>query len=105
PHGDATSGQSLCMSCGLCCDGTLLGSVRLAPEEDAAALEESGITTVMDKGQHSFKLPCACYTHSLCTIYASRPLACRKFQCGLSQQYERHELSYAEALHTVQTTI
>jgi hypothetical protein len=64
--------ETLCRSCGLCCDGSLFGRVTLQADEVHLPVLEQ---------------PCAAHSSSACSIYAERPRACRAFTCRL---YERH---------------
>ena len=68
--------ETLCLSCGLCCDGSLfwaveLGSVDAVPD----GLEAGG----------RLPQPCAFHTAGACGIYATRPGQCRAFVCGVLQ--------------------
>ena len=81
----------LCRSCGLCCDGSLFGRVDLEPEEVGPARRRR--LRVVASGK-SFEQPCAALASDAtvrgerrCSIYAERPLSCRRFACRL---YERH---------------
>jgi hypothetical protein len=71
-----TSGtEDLCLSCGLCCDGSLFWAVPVAPGED---------TPVPLDGEGRLRQPCACF-NGACTIYPDRPSACRSFDCRVLQ--------------------
>ena len=82
---------TLCRSCGLCCDGSLFGRVRLHPDEVEPARKK---LRVLGSGK-GFEQPCialarivdALDEHRVCAIYDDRPLSCRSFTCRL---YERH---------------
>ena len=67
--------EALCLSCGLCCDGSLFWAVEL----DAG---ESVPTGAIAGG----RLPQPCAFHDgACGIYAARPGQCRAFFCGVLQ--------------------
>lgn len=71
----ASRSEDLCLSCGLCCDGSLFWAVPLEPGEDLPAqLAADG----------RLRQPCACF-NGACTIYADRPAACRSFDCRVLQ--------------------
>jgi Fe-S-cluster containining protein len=82
----------LCQQCALCCDGSLFGRVPLDASEVAAARRHR-LRVVA--GGASFEQPCAALEPSGppgderrgCSMYAERPLACRRFECVL---YDRH---------------
>jgi Fe-S-cluster containining protein len=80
----------LCLSCGLCCDGSLFGRVDLRPEEVQSA-RRRGLRLL--RGDESFEQPCSAFQarsgeSRRCSIYDDRPHACRTFTCRL---YGRHE--------------
>ena len=63
--------QSLCLSCGLCCDGSLFWGVSLEEGEvSPSPTDEAGV----------LRQPCACFDGA-CTIYSARPTECRAFTC------------------------
>ena len=67
--------QDLCLSCGLCCDGSLFWAVPVERDEEVPApLDADG----------RLRQPCACFDGA-CTIYADRPAACRTFDCRVLQ--------------------
>ena len=77
--------ETLCKSCGLCCDGSLFGRVPLEPGERDAARKNR--LRVVASGA-SFEQPCAAFAGT-CRAYDDRPRACRAFVCRL---HERHRL-------------
>ena len=87
------------MSCGLCCDGSLIGFVELGGEElaklrvlmDIEEFEVSGF----------FLLPCKNIGCDGCKIYSQRPKKCREFECGLLKSIEKEELDFNSALEVV----
>lgn len=93
---DATN---ICLSCGLCCDGTLIGFVQLDAEELPAVKEFMDIEVVQGNGV--FLHPCDKYCDG-CTVYAKRPRQCASFQCGLLKSVEQQELDFNAAVETVQ---
>lgn len=74
--GATTGAEALCLSCGLCCDGSLFWAVELEPAD-----------TVPDGIEAGGRLPqpCAFHTAGVCGIYATRPSQCRAFVCGVLQ--------------------
>ena len=63
--------EDLCLSCGLCCDGSLFWAVPLGEGEAAPApLDADGY----------LRQPCPCFDGA-CTIYKDRPAGCRDFTC------------------------
>lgn len=74
------SAELLCTACGMCCDGTLFGHVRLAPD-DVAAAADAGLAVVPVKGGSGFLQPCPQLGCDGCAIYTRRPEPCRRFRC------------------------
>ena len=95
--------QSLCLACGLCCDGTLFSNVHLNAEEAVMPLEASGIQIVIDGDARKFKQPCVAHKCLVCTVYADRPLECRSFQCLLLKQFKKGKIAQEEAMRIIRT--
>lgn len=83
---------ALCRACGLCCDGTLFGLVRLQPGEAVALVQLGG---------GSLPQPCPALKGVLCSIYEARPSACRAFDCLLLAAWREGEVTLAEAEATI----
>ena len=90
--------SDICLSCGLCCDGTLIGFVQLESEEIPAIREIMDIENVNGKG--FFLHPCNKYCDG-CTIYSQRPKQCASFKCGLLKSVEQKELDFDLAIKTI----
>ncbi|MFZ5439777.1 MAG: YkgJ family cysteine cluster protein [Myxococcota bacterium] len=83
--------MSLCVECGLCCDGTLFQRVPLAVDE-AARLPRA--LTLAD-GQ--LVQPCGALDGCRCTIYADRPSTCRTYACLVLTSLETGRISERDA--------
>jgi Fe-S-cluster containining protein len=90
--------SNLCLSCGLCCDGTLIGFVQVDNEEIPALRELLDIEEVNEKGV--FLQPCNKYCDG-CTIYSQRPKQCASFKCGLLKSVEQKELDFDKAIEAI----
>ena len=92
---------TLCLHCGLCCDGTLFTHVSLRRSE-AAPLKALGLP-VREREDGSPVLPqrCAALEGRSCTAYAQRPEGCRRYQCHLATALSEGEVSLDEALAVV----
>lgn len=99
------SAQSLCLACGLCCDGTIFSQVTLKPEDDVAPLEANGVHILIDGNARVFKQPCAAHKNCVCTAYADRPHNCRSYQCKLLKQFKENEISIDEALRIIRIAV
>ena len=91
------SQQALCQSCGLCCDGTLFGSVPLKAADVPVPLRAGGIEIQAKETEQYFNQPCAAYRQGCCQVYTSRPANCRTYRCELLKKYEISAISWAEA--------
>ncbi|MFT5914934.1 MAG: Fe-S-cluster containining protein [Flammeovirgaceae bacterium] len=90
--------SNICLSCGLCCNGTLLGFVQLDREEIPALKKIMEIED--DDGEGIFLQPCKKYCDG-CTIYSERPKQCASFNCGLLKSVEQKELGFDTALEII----
>lgn len=100
-----TPGEKLCLACGLCCDGTLFGHVKLGPRDDAKKLKALGlpvsVTRTAPRVTH-FRQPCAALcADRTCRVYADRPAQCRAFECGVFKDAEAGRIEFAAALRLV----
>lgn len=89
---------NICLSCGICCDGTLIGFVQLDQKE----IPE--IRAIMDieeeNGQGLFLHPCKKYCDG-CMVYSRRPKQCASFECGLLKSVEKRELAFNSAVEII----
>src|SRR5262252_11217599 len=94
--------DTLCTSCGLCCDGTLFADVELAGRAEVARIEIMGMA-IEDEGRSSGLLsqPCAALRGTRCGIYSHRPKCCRVFECHLLQSAERGAIKVERALEQI----
>ncbi|MFW6275291.1 MAG: YkgJ family cysteine cluster protein [bacterium] len=90
---------NICLSCGICCDGTLLGFVQLESEERSRLRKLMDIEEVGDKG--FFFQPCSKLGCNGCTIYPDRPKKCGEFQCKMLKAFEKKELDFDSAISVI----
>jgi uncharacterized protein len=94
-------GSSLCVACGLCCNGALFAHAK-AVDAELRLLAEAGLETFERNGRHRFRLPCRHHCDgSGCGIYAQRFEICRSFSCSLLSKVETGEIPLDEAAATV----
>lgn len=100
-----TSLEQLCLTCGLCCDGTLFDGVQLESGEDPHALRQLGLPVKVSRAQNAvarISQPCAALGPGCaCRLYAERPRQCRAFECKLYQQRRDGEVPAEFALGLV----
>ncbi|RYZ38999.1 MAG: YkgJ family cysteine cluster protein, partial [Myxococcaceae bacterium] len=88
--------STLCLHCGMCCDGTLFTQVPLKPPE-AEALRQRGLSlAVKEDGTQVLPQRCAALEGLCCTVYAERPEACRRYRCQLFNALAEGEVSLEE---------
>lgn len=93
--------MSLCLSCGLCCDGTLFRRVALEAGEGARL----GTRVRLSEEDGSLVQPCRALSERKCGVYEDRPSVCRKFRCLALEQLEKGELSDDEAHEMVREAL
>lgn len=93
--------SELCRSCGLCCDGSLFGHVRLSSDE-VLRLKALRIATVKyADGTLRLRQCCTALEGKACGIYFSRPEGCRVYVCDLGEAVTAEETPLEEALAIV----
>ena len=102
-----TSGEQLCLACGLCCDGTLFNHVKLGPRDDVSKLKALGMPVAISRAQTPvthFRQPCAALcADRICRVYADRPLQCRSFECGVFKAAAAGRIEFPVALRLVKS--
>ena len=93
--------SSMCVDCGLCCDGTLFAQAPLRPDDLAPP---AGVHAVAGEPSY-FRQPCAALDHRVCTIYDDRPTVCRNYRCKLLKAVESGSTTVEDARTIIATTI
>jgi Uncharacterised protein family (UPF0153). len=98
-------GEQLCLSCGLCCDGTLFDLVKLEASDDVAKVKRLGLPVKISRGRvpvARFPQPCAALCEDCtCRLYADRPWQCRAFECGVFKAAKAGRITFAVAFQRV----
>lgn len=94
-------GSRLCLSCGLCCNGTLFEFATAAPEE-RVHIEAVGLDYVEEESRTGFRQPCPAFC-GRCGIYDERPRVCQTFRCTLLRAVTQGEVPFDEAQKTIAT--
>lgn len=89
---------NICLPCGICCNGTLIGFVQLDREEIPALKALMDVEDENDKG--FFIQPCNSFSDR-CDIYSERPKECAKFKCGFLKSVEQKELDFDTAIEII----
>ena len=87
----------------MCCDGTFLDTIVIAPDEPAEEYRSAGLTLKPDvDGTSILKLPCNQLSGCECQTYACRPRKCQTFRCHLLRRQSAGEISLDQALEILQ---
>lgn len=86
--------EELCASCGACCDGTLF---RVTAVRAGERLPAGGVATATTAAPQ----PCPAHVAGRCAIYASRPQACRAYECEPLRAFRTGEIDEATARQQV----
>lgn len=97
--------QSLCLQCGLCCNGGLFRDVELQPADDPARLKALGLPLKTARGKTRLPQPCAALDGCRCRVYAARPGRCREFDCGVLLAVRGENLSVETAARVIRQTL
>lgn len=103
----AGSEPSICVGCGLCCDGTVLGYLAVSDASDLGwPLRSLGVELIVEADPPVFALPCPAVVDGVCTVFdLHRPHACRRFECDLLIAERAGRVSRADALATIADTV
>jgi Fe-S-cluster containining protein len=99
--------NSLCLECGLCCNGVIFADVQLRRGDNAARLRTLGLAFVQKPkaGVEKFKQPCAAFGECKCNIYSDRPKYCREFECLLLKNVKAGEVKISEARKVIRSAV
>jgi Fe-S-cluster containining protein len=104
---DGPDEQSICIGCGLCCDGTVVSHLAVRDESDLGApLRGLGVEIIAAAEPPVFELPCPAVCDGVCTIHSlHRPSACSQFECTLSQGVLDGKVALEEARMLISATL
>lgn len=88
--------SEICISCGMCCDGTLFETATIKNLKDAKLAKSIGLTIVQKNKKQHFKLPCH-HFNRCCTVYDQpRPHTCSNFFCKPIKKLKNGESTVPE---------
>jgi hypothetical protein len=98
---------SICIGCGLCCDGTILSHLAVADESDLGwPLQALGVELIVQSEPPVFALPCPAVLDGVCTVYDThRPHACAQFECDLLRAVSADRVAPERARAIIADTI
>ena len=90
---------NICLPCGICCNGTMIGFVQLEAEELPVMRKLMDITETNSEG--FFLEPCKKLSDEGCTIYSQRPKHCDTFNCKLLKSIQQKEIDFISAMEII----
>jgi len=103
--------QSICLKCGLCCNGVIFADVKLLPQDSRAQVRSLGLAATKTSSANDkkpvwrFPQPCAAYSGCRCEIYDARPAYCRQFECLLLKKLNQGRVTRSEALRVIRSVL
>jgi Fe-S-cluster containining protein len=101
--------NSLCLECGLCCNGVIFADVQLQPGDNPTRLQALGLTLTSPRGANTgiqkFKQPCTAFDGCRCHVYSERPKYCRQFECLLLKSVQAGHTTPPDALRTIRSAL
>ena len=99
--------ESVCLGCGLCCDGSLLTHLAVADASDLGLpLQALGVEIIAAADPAVFELPCPAVSAGRCTIHhLHRPRACAQFECALSASVLEGSVTADDARRIIDDTL
>jgi hypothetical protein len=99
--------NSICLECGLCCNGVIFADVQLRQQDDPARLRALGLAFAQKSkiGAEKFKQSCTAFVGCKCRIYSDRPTYCREFECLLLKGVKAGKNRPAEAIRTIRSAL
>jgi Fe-S-cluster containining protein len=92
---------SICVGCGLCCDGTLHGRATVKPD-DEATVRAVALEIEEESGKRFFRQPCPRFSCGSCSVYAERPNVCRGYRCALLEKVDAGDIAAPDARATIE---
>ncbi|QUL38736.1 hypothetical protein [Erythrobacter sp. JK5] len=95
----------LCLSCGLCCDGSLFarGEIERASAE---TWQRRGLDCAESDGRAFFLQRCACLDGTACSLFATgRPAICERFRCVPLRELEAGQKSLERSRETIERAV
>jgi len=93
--------QTICVSCGFCCNGTLFGHANLQAGEKGSLPEKIEQAWFKNGEKEAFRLPCL-YFKGKCSIYGQKKaIVCSSYRCKLLKDFSEDRISLDEALQLV----
>lgn len=89
--------SAICVSCGMCCDGSLFQQAKLKDKQDKVLAESLHLNCGQNNNNSFFLLPCHHFNQQ-CTIYhRERPIICDSYFCEPLKQIKQNKMSLQQA--------
>ncbi len=100
-NADAVS--TLCLHCGLCCNGSLFTHIAPRPGELEVLRAAGARVRLVERrdGSCVIGLPCPALEGTRCSAYEQRPVGCRDFVCRTASALAADTIDQAQALARV----
>jgi hypothetical protein len=97
------NGSTLCLACGLCCDGVLHAQTVVKLHE-IERMRTLGLTVEALRDGLGFRQPCSPYRGQRCSVYPNHPPTCQTYQCDLIKKHLAGTITYEQGTQIVQRT-
>jgi hypothetical protein len=96
-----TEEQKICISCGLCCDGTLFDKAVLQEGEKSTLPQKMKNNYFRTKNKEFFRQPCPYFSGKCMIYYQNKADICSAFRCRLLNDYYKKILNFSETDHII----
>ena len=98
--------SSICVQCGMCCDGTLFNRANIVDTDDEQAAANLGLTIVKNEAQKPFFLQPCPHFKTCCTVYnENRPKVCISFFCAPLRKVQKSLISFEAAQGIIENAL
>jgi len=96
--------SSLCLACGMCCNGALYTHVSI-PQDEIERVRALGLAIETMRDGSGFRQPCSLHRQGRCSAYPNHPAPCRAYACKLLKKYLVGEIAYEQAAQIIQNAL
>lgn len=95
--------EELCLSCGLCCDGSIFTVIPLSQNKILSGKNQVPLHDISRQKSNFLEQPCSHYIGNSCSIYhdPSKPHVCSQFKCRLLFELKNKTASRSECLSII----
>lgn len=96
-----TEEQTICISCGLCCDGTLFDKAVLQEGEKGTLPQYIEDKYFRTKNKEFFRQPCPYFSGECIIYYQKKADICSAFRCKLLYDFDKKKLNFSETANII----